>query len=146
MPTDLNGMDLSKLLVRQISRVLSKKGYKLKEEDFLSEIPKDESFSPLKIKPSTLARSISADADGLLQIHVTFHFGINPTERSSNEGPFSQIHLNASARLIDKNGPREVWQKSGRARSLNSADFHNRLNYAVFTLANGLFENFPDKK
>ncbi len=145
LPTDLKGMDLSSMIIRQIEKVLSQKGYKLSSLNFPTEIVEDQNSVPLKSKPSSLAGTYSQDVDGLMQVHVTFHFGINPTERSSDEGPFSRIYLNATAQLFEKNGQKEVWRKSRRSRPLYSANFPTRLNYAVYTLANGLFETFPDK-
>jgi hypothetical protein len=125
--------------------VLTPEGYETRLRDLPAEIVIDDHLVPFKIKPAPLAKNCPPDIDGLLQIHVTFHFGINLNERSGNDGPFSRIYLNAIARLIDKKGQTEVWRKSGNARPFNSGNFTTRLNYAVYTLVKGLFENFPDK-
>ena len=145
MPNHLNGRNLSTMLTRQIEKVLSQKGYKLKLIDLPPETVIDDHLGPLKLEPAALAENCPPELDGLMQVHVTFHFGINLTERSGDKGPFTRIYMNAIARMIDKKGPEEVWRKSGRARPFASKNFSNRLNYAVFTLANGLLENFPDK-
>ena len=125
--------------------VLTSEGYQTRLRELPAEIVIDDHIVPFRIKPAPLAKNCPPDIDGLLQIHVTFHFGINSTERSGNDGPSNRIYLNARARLIEKKGPTEVWRKSGSARPFNSGEFTNRLNYAVYTLVKGLFENFPDK-
>ena len=145
LPSDLSGTDLSTMIRRQFETQLVQKGYLVKFMDYPEGINTDERFDPLKIEPSILAGSSSSETDGLMQIHVTFHFGIYATERSSEEGPFSQIYLNATGRLIDSSEPSEIWQGTGRARPIQSADFSTRLNYAVYTLAQGVLKTFPDR-
>jgi hypothetical protein len=125
--------------------VLTPKGYETRLKGLPTEIVIDDHLVPFKINPAPLAKNCPPDIDGLLQIHVTFHYGINSKERSGNDGPLNRIYLNAIARLIDKNGPTEVWRKSRSARSFVSGNFTNRLNYAVYTLVEGLFGNFPSK-
>jgi len=145
LPTDLSGTDLSTRIRLQIEKNLAGKGYVVKPTAFPSGKGTYENSDPLKIDPLILVRSSPLETDGLMQVHVTFHFGINPTQRSSDEGPFSEIFLNATGRLIEKASAAEVWRGNGRARPIKSADFSTRLNYAVYTLVQGLLKTFPGR-
>ena len=145
LPQDLNGMDLSEIISRKIQNNLAEKGYTVQPIAFPAEVEADPLSGPLKISPLTLAENCSCKTDGLMQIHVTFHFGINPIERSHDENFSSQIYLNATARLIDKANSIELWRGQGRARPYQSPDFFQRLRYAVNSLVKGLLENFPSR-
>jgi hypothetical protein len=131
------------LISRGIERVLTEKGYKLQPLEFPTEILENESVKPLKIQPAALTGTNFPDVDGLMLVHVTFHHGISVWERSSDEGPYSRIYIFATARLIDVKKSEEIWRDEGRARPFYSVSFFSRLNYAVFTLTNGLFETLP---
>jgi hypothetical protein len=144
-PQDTEGRHLSTLISRGIERVLTEKGYKLQPLEFPAEILKDENFVPLKVQPSVLTGNDYSGVDGLMQIHVTFHYGIEPRDRSSDNESHSRININATARLIDVKRSEELWRDGGRARPITSTSFTSRLNYATYTLAEGLFKTLPDK-
>ena len=143
LPQDLKGTDLSDIIRRKIEDHLVEKGYMVHPIAFPATAEIDPLSGPLKIDPLILAENCPCETDGLMQIHVTFHYGINPIERSPDPDFPSQIYLNATARLIDKTNSIELWRGQGRARPFQSLDFHQRLRYAVRTLVQGLLKNFP---
>lgn len=145
MPSDVEGMDLSKMITRHVEKVLSNKGYAVKKVDFPTELDKDAPFVSLEITPTALAANCPPELDGLLQIHVTFYGGISENDRNSFVDSVSPISLDATARLIDRKGLKEVWRNKGKAEPFNSGEFSNRLNFATYSLAGSLFETLPSK-